>query len=138
MTISEVIGHCEKVADELLRKSDAYKIERKKKKSPYEREYCTLESKRSLACRAEYLQIAEWLKDYKRLLEEKRKDKWIRLAVERPKEGVDVLIAIKHPDGEYKQAVSSLYDYTYWSNFGRDVPLTHWMPLPESPKEVKE
>ena len=72
------------------------------------------------------------------VLSEKCRDGWIRFSDKKPKFGEDVLILIKHSDGTYQQAFSALYDYTYWTNFGRDIYVTHWKPLLELPEDVKE
>ena len=35
-------------------------------------------------------------------------------------------------------AVSWHIDYNYWFGFGRTGKITHWMPLPEPPREQKK
>lgn len=64
--------------------------------------------------------------------------KWIPVTERLPDEGKFVLVygdlyPNKH-DGS-AIAVSKRMDWNYWQGFGRDRNITHWMPLPEPPKE---
>lgn len=63
---------------------------------------------------------------------------WISVKDRLPEEGKFVLVTgnlypNKHVGGT--MAVSRRIDVTYWSGFGRTGNITHWMPLPEPPKE---
>lgn len=59
MTIDEAIKHCEEVAEE--QKAQAWEAQ-------LQEEYRTIKSCKE--CAAEHIQLAEWLKDYKRLKEQ--------------------------------------------------------------------
>lgn len=63
---------------------------------------------------------------------------WIPVAERLPREGEFVLVygdlyPNKHDGGVI--AVSKRMDWNYWQGFGRERDITHWMPLPEPPKE---
>ena len=63
---------------------------------------------------------------------------WIPVTERLPKEGEFVLVhgnlyPNKHDGGVI--AVSKRMDWNYWQGFGRERNITHWMPLPEPPKE---
>lgn len=66
------------------------------------------------------------------------KQKWIPVTERLPEEGKVVLIyGDLYPiklDGSVI-AVSKRMDWNYWQGFGRERNITHWMPLPEPPKE---
>jgi hypothetical protein len=71
-------------------------------------------------------------------IEELSKPKWIPMTERLPKEGEFVLVygdlyPNKHDGGVI--AVSKRMDWNYWQGFGRERNITHWMPLPEPPKE---
>ena len=66
--------------------------------------------------------------------------KWIPVTERLPEEGKFVLVygdlyPNKHDGGVI--AVSKRMDWNYWQGFGRERNITHWMPLPEPPKEEK-
>lgn len=58
MTLDEAIKHCEEKAEELRKQSEHFVLN-------------TYPKKECLECAKEHEQLAEWLKDYKRLLEER-------------------------------------------------------------------
>jgi len=67
-----------------------------------------------------------------------RVPKWIPVTERLPKEGDFVLVygdlyPNKHDGGVI--AVSKRMDWNYWQGFGRERDITHWMPLPQPPKE---
>ena len=73
------------------------------------------------------------------VIEELQKPKWIPVSERLPEERKFVLVY-----GEYlhnnifdggQMAVSRRIDGNYWSGFGRTERITHWMPLPEFPKD---
>ena len=71
-------------------------------------------------------------------IEELSKPKWIPVTERLPKEGEFVLAygdlyPNKHDGGVI--AVSKRMDWNYWQGFGRERNITHWMPLPQPPKE---
>ena len=71
---------------------------------------------------------------------EESKPRWIPVTERLPKEGEFVLVygdlyPNKHDGGVI--AVSKRMDWNYWQGFGRERDITHWMPLPEPPKEDK-
>ena len=64
--------------------------------------------------------------------------RWVPMTERLPKEGEFVLVygnlyPNKHDGGVV--AVSKRMDWNYWQGFGRERNITHWMPLPEPPKE---
>ena len=64
--------------------------------------------------------------------------RWIPVTERLPDEGKFVLVygdlyPNKHDGGVI--AVSRRIDWNYWQGFGRERDITHWMPLPEPPKE---
>ena len=66
------------------------------------------------------------------------KPRWIPVTERLPKEGEFVLVhgnlyPNKHDGGVI--AVSKRMDWNYWQGFGRERNITHWMPLPQPPKE---
>ena len=68
----------------------------------------------------------------------KEMSEWIPITEQIPPEGEYVLVYGKslYPNPNVAQfAVSEVYDGNYWSGFGRTNKITHWMPLPEPPKE---
>lgn len=67
MTLDEAIKHCEEKEKELKEEAHSY--------SDNER-YSGAEAD-CLECAEEHKQLAEWLKDYKRLLEEKPQGEWV-------------------------------------------------------------
>ena len=71
-------------------------------------------------------------------IEKLSKPKWIPVTKQMPPEGKYVLVYGKelHPNPQASQIeVSKVYDLNYWSGIGRTGKITHWMPLPEPPKE---
>lgn len=65
---------------------------------------------------------------------------WIPVTERLPEEGEFVLVygdlyPNKHDGGVI--AVSKRMDWNYWQGFGRERNITHWMPLPEPPKEAE-
>ena len=69
---------------------------------------------------------------------EKAVPHWIPVTERLPDEGKFVLVygdlyPNKHDGGVI--AVSKRMDWNYWQGFGRERNITHWMPLPEPPKE---
>ena len=69
---------------------------------------------------------------YQKGYEDGRKaDEWMPLTRDTlPEEGKDVLIQYKTNVGDY-MAVSRIFDHNYWVDFGRDVCVIAWKPLPE-------
>ena len=69
MTLDEAIKHCKEKAEEL---KNQYGELANKRPEPIEEQMRLLQEKHDcLACANEHEQLAEWLEDYKRLLEEK-------------------------------------------------------------------
>lgn len=65
--------------------------------------------------------------------------KWIPVSERLPDEGKFVLVYGQYLHNNIfdggTMAVSRRLDVNYWSGFGRTERITHWMPLPEPPKE---
>lgn len=61
-------------------------------------------------------------------------DKWISAKDRLPEEDVRVLVYLKSTRSYTKIDTDRLLD-GIWVRWGKDV--THWMPLPEPPKEIK-
>ena len=69
MTLDEAIKHCKEKAEEL---KNQYGELANKRPEPIEEQMRLLQEKHDcLACANEHEQLAEWLEDYKRLLEER-------------------------------------------------------------------
>lgn len=100
MTIDEAIKHAEEVAD-----YDCY-------------------NKKQFKCAKKHRQLAEWLKDYKRLLEQ---EKWIPVSERVPKRSGYYLVT-----GRQGAVNKRLYQDGHW--YGNWAILA-WMPLPEPYKE---
>ena len=68
MTLDEAIKHCEEKAKELRTDYEDYKSLKEEFGSNYYRKVPIIPAE-CLECAKEHEQLAEWLKDYKRLLE---------------------------------------------------------------------
>ena len=131
MTLEQAIQHCKEVAIEYEAKGECYE------------------------CGKEHRQLAEWLEDYKQLKETTR---WIPCSERMPKpspfddddadydqpipgdNGNKVLVFMKN--GYITQATWYKDDGgSVWiTELGYDIidgEITHWMPLPDHPKEVQ-
>lgn len=113
MTLDETIKHCNEVADGALCKG-------------------TVNHK---SCGEEHRQLAEWLEELKSLREN---NEWISIKDNPPEENGDYLFCGTEAIGNVKY----LCRVKYWCsgeirpfNYAPSVTFTHWMPLPESPKE---
>lgn len=101
-----------------------------------------------------YTAIKEWTVDNhdSRLLEQVINDipaaadvepkyRWIDADDALPDEGISVLICYydyrKSEDGKRNIAISRRFDFNYWSELGREIVVTHWMPLPLLPEQSK-
>ena len=74
---------------------------------------------------------------------EEGKPKWIPVGERLPEKGIDVLCCLTIVDGSvhsYAEVLTYIGDnkwedtYSNW-NYGDLLGITHWMPLPEPPKE---
>lgn len=87
--------------------------------------------------------IEELSHDYEKLAEDfngavellHKRNCWIPVTERLPKEGEFVLVYVdlypnKHDGGVI--AVSKRMDWNYWQGFGREIDITHWMPLPST------
>ena len=65
---------------------------------------------------------------------------WISVKDKKPDCGISVIGVLKDPDGLPPVSecfyISSEFDNPYFPLFGSIQEITHWMPLPEPPKEV--
>ena len=82
--------------------------------------------------------ICEVADEHNARLDSEDKLRWIPVTERLPKEGEFVLVygdlyPNKHDGGVI--AVSKRMDWNYWQGFGRERNITHWMPLPQPPKE---
>ena len=90
MTLDEAIKHCKEKAEEL---KNQYGELANKRPEPIEEQMRLLQEKHDcLACANEHEQLAEWLEDYKRLLEEK---------VINVYPNGDVIVQEKRPQGKW-------------------------------------
>lgn len=124
MTLDEAIKHCEEVA--------------KEKEYEYQERiaFCDMENAIVCAeCETEHKQLAKWLRDYKRLLDQ---TKWIHVSERLPQESMTV-VGITEFDDIYK---AELYDdcgeKKWYADGNFDVPIVAWMPMPELHKEESE
>ena len=60
---------------------------------------------------------------------------WISVKDRLPEEGRFVLVFCERFHNSSPMFVSRRLDFNYWGGLGRDFGITHWMPLPEPPKE---
>ena len=137
MTLDEAIRHAEEVAEE---QEKLYRLCPVTDYGCKGDEYCNSlknhEYDGCLKCAEEHRQLAEWLKDYKRLLEQTR---WIPVTKKLPEYDEDVLCYLK--TGE----MAVLYRDTQWEQevwldggFGTgSYDVIAWMPLPK-PYEPQE
>ena len=107
-------------------------IERYTNNAKYERIHGSLQGS------LDFIQLAEWLKDYKRLLEQE--PKWISVSERLPEENKQVLIQYRtrYRDDVYLFDVTSRVDYNYWQGMGREIDAIAWMPLPKPYKAESE
>jgi len=89
-------------------------------------------------CAEEHRQLAEWLKDYKRLLEQPR---WIPVSERLPEEDGQYLITVKykHVNDNYEDVYAEhgewfdgRWDMFCFGHCGEVEDIIAWMPLPES------
>ena len=87
------------------------------------------------ACGEEHRQLAEWLEELKSLREN---NEWISIKDNPPEENGDYLFCGTEAIGNVKY----LCRVKYWCsgeirpfNYAPSVTFTHWVPLPEPPKE---
>ena len=68
-----------------------------------------------------------------------RKSKWISVEDRMPEEGQEVLTVVK-PFKNSKSYHCEVFRYEnkHWVYTDDDEVVTHWQPLPELPKELKE
>ena len=126
MTLDEAIKHAEEVAEE--KESEAQDLEYSKLDWKHEANRCS-------KCAEEHRQLAEWLKDYKRLLEQAR---WIPVSERLPGENGVYIVS-------YEDSVRLLEWFNgkwffYPSNPAREETGTiiAWQLLPEPYKVESE
>lgn len=122
MTLEEAIQHAEEVMVENLEKTKGRNASDPIAINCFE-------------CADEHRQLAEWLRELKRLREQTR---WIPVSEKLPEESITV-IGITKFDDIYK---AELYDdcgEKKWCADGNfDVPIVAWMPFPQSYTEIEE
>lgn len=113
MTLDEAIKHCEEVAIKMECESMCV-----------EEAYQTAKQADCEKCAEEHRQLAEWLKDYKRLLEHTR---WIPVSERLPKEVGTYLITLK--DGDV--SLCDFNPYCFADRTSLSIVAIAWMPLPK-------
>ena len=64
------------------------------------------------------------------------KSEWIPCAERLPYGGEQVLICLEYPDGSKEVSLGEYWDKgNGWGGFGGNGVVTHWMYLPQPPKE---
>ena len=138
MTLDEAIKHAEEVAKEqkklygLCPASDSNRCDGTKDCIALKNG----KNKGCLKCAEEHLQLAEWLKELKRLREQTR---WIPVSERLPKEETDVLIC--NSKGNIVVARYMVFDdgtLEWYTSKWHTGEVTAWMPLPEPYKVESE
>lgn len=132
MTLDEAIRHAEEVAEE-QDKRVPYKI--------YDDDEWTEEQENCHKCAVEHRQLAEWLKDYKRMLEQTQ---WLPVSERLPKENGRYLCTV---GTDYRNPREMNYEpkgknNRTWASLDRayveDCFVIAWMPLPKPYREDGE
>lgn len=82
----------------------------------------------------EYRQLAEWLRE----LKERRSGGWISCKDRMPEDNDRVLILAKNESvyiAKHRVFGHFVVSFEYWLD---DTEVTHWMPLPEPPKDGEQ
>lgn len=123
MTLEEAIKHCEEVAADLESETDE-----------------VTELYDDCECREEHLQLAEWLTE----LKERRNGGWISCKDRMPEANEPVLFIFNTESGfkavmyGWHETIKGLGSGWHQAGVGgarADEEVTHWMPLPEPPKD---
>ena len=72
----------------------------------------------------------------KQIEEMESKSKWIPVTERLPEKGEEVLVVDRFGFIEMGFVKETIYGHKYWLGCEGD-DVTHWMPLPEPPKEVE-
>ena len=127
MILDEAIKHAEEVAERNF--NNAVYIMDKMDKTKSHIAISNVE--RCKRCAEEHRQLAEWLKDYKRLLEQTR---WIPVSERLPKPYQPILVTTN----AFYWANEPVKYFVKQINFGGVVDFIAWMPLPEPYREDGE
>ena len=123
MSLDEAIKHCEEIVEE------HDKIKKIKAVTEYE-----------CKCAEEHRQLAGWLMDYKRLLEQTQ---WIPISERLPEEDGQYLITVKYkPEADYEDIyaehgewIDGRWDMFCFGHCGEVEGIVAWMPLPKPYRE---
>lgn len=63
---------------------------------------------------------------------------WISVKDKMPEEDVDVLVRIDPSNSDQEIFVTSLFCGRFYNWYDQEVNVTHWMPLPNPPKDTQE
>ena len=66
---------------------------------------------------------------------ETARPRWISVEERLPEEKEDVAAIIRYNENVWEYGIAFLMDGSWRANGTRQVTVTHWMPLPEPPKE---
>lgn len=134
MTLDEAIKHCLEVVKKQEYLSKSYHEYREEKRNVRKRAKCA-------ECAADHRQLAEWLTE----LKERRSKGWISCEEQLPEENVLVLCYARSTTGEGNNYfLGALAHGEFWFLKVNDIghlscpvlhwEVTHWMPLPEPPR----
>ena len=154
MTLDEAIKHAEEVAKQNEEDAVIYSNCKNHKKNLYEIGLAENAEKKCCKCAEEHRQLAEWLKELKRLRE---RTKWISCKERLPEEhewigtkkfgttiSNEVYVTFETPDGErfakhisFQNGKLSSVDKQHMKVWYKGAKPIAWMPLPEALKEEK-
>ena len=127
MTLDEAIKHAEEVAEENENNAQIWHKQTKNRIVDFCDKAIQAENN-CIKCAEEHRQLAEWLKDYKRLLEQ---EPWIPVSKELPKGlMIKTLVSCENDNGLPVCTMIAVYD-GFKQKWDCDYRVKAWMSLPE-------